>query len=372
MSPRKIYSGRKAYGAHKAYRRKHRIKINPVRFTLAIASLVIIIVMIVLIVIVVKDYVKKEQTPSDPPGQTQSADTDNKADVAVQDDADTAAVTDAAINDATANDTDGADDADGADAKDDEALTADGADGTAEANLPYYYEPERADRYTAYAEEHPKLSDEEVYWRVDADVDLPPYEDITEIKDTGALPLLVDKHFKLPDGFVPANLVSAGGGYQLTRETKDAYDAMHKAAAADGRSFSIVSAYRSIDYQRGLYAKYLKRDGGNASKTDTYSARPGHSSHHTGRTMDLVGEFGSMNGFGQTKASTWIIKHAWEYGFVLDYTDENVEITGYKSEPWQITYVGKPAAKIIHNEGIGSLEEYYAKYIKHEPGEGKS
>ena len=113
-----------------------------------------------------------------------------------------------------------------------------------------------------------------------------------------------------------------------------------------------------------MYARYLREDPDHA---DDYSARAGFSEHHTGRTVDLIGPNGTLRGFTGTKEADWVRENAWNYGFILRYTPENEAITGYESEPWHITYVGKEAAARMHTQGIGSLEEYVAKYVLHRP-----
>jgi D-alanyl-D-alanine carboxypeptidase len=55
------------------------------------------------------------------------------------------------------------------------------------------------------------------------------------------------------------------------------------------------------------------------------------------------------------------------YGFIVRFTEENADVTGYESEAWHITYVGKEAAETMRENNIGSLEEYAVKYMEHSP-----
>ncbi|MDR1572992.1 MAG: M15 family metallopeptidase [Clostridiales Family XIII bacterium] len=229
----------------------------------------------------------------------------------------------------------------------------------------YYYEEERLDRYLQYEAAHSELSSAEVVWQVDVDLDKPFYEDPAEIADVDSEQALVNKHFKFPDDFVPAELVTLEGDYRVTPATKEAYERMKADATAAGCAIRVGSAYRSIEYQKSLYARYLEQDPNNA---DNYSARPGFSEHHTGRTVDLIGPSGTLRGFVGTKEADWVRENAWNYGFIVRYTTENEAITGYESEPWHITYIGKEAAALMREHGIGSLEEYVAKYVRHLPG----
>jgi D-alanyl-D-alanine carboxypeptidase len=228
----------------------------------------------------------------------------------------------------------------------------------------YYYEEARLARYLQYEAAHPELSPEEVVWQVDVDLDKPFYQDPEEITDVHSEQALVNKHFKFPDDFVPAELVLIEGDYRVTPATREAYGRLKADATAAGCAIRVGSAYRSIEYQVSLYARYQSEDPGNA---DNYSARPGFSEHHTGRTIDLIGPSGTLRGFVGTKEAEWVRENAWNYGFIVRYTQENEAITGYESEPWHITYIGKEAAALMREQDIGSLEEYVARYVLHRP-----
>jgi D-alanyl-D-alanine carboxypeptidase len=227
----------------------------------------------------------------------------------------------------------------------------------------YYYESDKLDRYVAYAAGHSGLSAGDVVWRVNTKLDKPFYTDIEIIEDVYSLPVLVNKYYRLPDDFAPKEFAKIGGGYRVTPETAAAYESMEADAAAEGLGLRPGSAYRTIEYQVNLYARYKNEDGEAAA--DTYSSRPGHSEHHTGRTIDLVGPSGTLKGFGGTGEADWVAENAYKYGFIVRYTAENEDITGYMPEPWHITYVGTEAADTMKKENIRSLEEYMVKYVYH-------
>ena len=102
-------------------------------------------------------------------------------------------------------------------------------------------------------------------------------------------------------------------------------------------------------------------------KVDTYSARPGHSEHQTGRAIDLCGSFGSLNDFINTPEGPWVNENCYKYGFIIRYQQDIIPLTGYKYEPWHITYVGTEVAQTMHDLNIRCLEEYVVKYIDHQP-----
>ena len=236
-----------------------------------------------------------------------------------------------------------------------------------ENDFPYYYNEENEDRYKKYQNLNPDMDFEEVTWRVEADIDKPSYEETTEISidDENDLTVLVNKHFVLRSDYEPAQLVELGGGYLVTPETKTAFDEMKSDAQNDGINLMYTSAYRSLDRQETLYNNYVVEDG--QENADTYSARPGSSEHHTGRAIDLVDETWDLMQYEYSEDCQWIRDNCWKYGFILRYGEDIVDITGYMYESWHITYVGEKAAKIMHDEGIEALEEYWVKYVKYSP-----
>jgi D-alanyl-D-alanine carboxypeptidase len=228
----------------------------------------------------------------------------------------------------------------------------------------YFYEAENLSRYAVYAQRRTELSADEVVWRVNAKLDKAFYTDVTEITDFSP-PLLVNKYRRLPDDFVPQDLVNTSSGQQMTADTKAAYEAMRDAAGALGYHISAVSGYRSIEYQKGLYNRYVMEEG--KAIADSYSARDGHSEHHTGMAVDLVGPAGDLQGFVDTPEARWVAENARLYGFIVRYTEENADITGYIAEPWHVRWVGTEIADLMYAEGIESLEEYVVKYVDHRP-----
>ncbi|GHU66104.1 hypothetical protein AGMMS49983_15060 [Clostridia bacterium] len=241
----------------------------------------------------------------------------------------------------------------------------DGEDGdadTADAK-PYYYNPEREGRYAAFADAHPEIGMEDVYWMVDCDLDVAPYEDTHPLPDPNDILLMVNKHFYLPDGFAPTDLVPVGNT-MMRAEAGAAMQEMIDAAAAEGLNLWSQSGYRSYGVQVNLYADYSAQGG--VEGADTHSARPGYSEHQTGLTTDLNT---ITDAFGDTAEGKWVAENCWQYGYIVRYTKENTDVTLYKPEPWHMRYIGRDAAKVMHDEGILSLEEYWVKYVLYQPPE---
>ena len=133
----------------------------------------------------------------------------------------------------------------------------------------------------------------------------------------------------------------------------------------------VSSAYRSYDYQEGLFEKYVSEyisENPEASEEEAKafvaltSAPAGGSEHHTGLCVDLVrkGSPYLSENFEDTDAFDWLSQNAHKYGFILRYPKDKIDITKYSYEPWHYRFVGVYAANIIHEDGI-TLEEYLAE-----------
>lgn len=169
-----------------------------------------------------------------------------------------------------------------------------------------------------------------------------------------------------PLQYVPGDLRQPGlplaGGNTLMRT--EAASALERLAAdsnaATGRTMTLVSAFRTYEYQRDLYNQYVRANGQAAA--DRFSARPGYSEHQLGLAVD-IGESGSGCGLGQcfggTRTSQWVAQNAWRYGFVVRYPDGAESITGYMYEPWHLRYVGVELSSHMQRSGVNTLERIF-------------
>ena len=167
--------------------------------------------------------------------------------------------------------------------------------------------------------------------------------------------LMVNKTYSLPKDYSPSS---------LTKECERAFDEMKKAALKDGVIVWVSSGYRSYETQKALYQKYCKNDG--VLLADTYSARPGHSEHQTGLSIDVNSASSIDYETIYKKVGEWLENNCHHYGFIIRYPKGKEHITGYIHEPWHIRYVGKDYAIKIKESGL-CLEEYWgvdSKYAK--------
>lgn len=177
--------------------------------------------------------------------------------------------------------------------------------------------------------------------------------------------MLLNKANRLPDDWEPVDLKSIPEGYYvqdgkeyiLAASTLEAFIKMADAAADDGISLKVISAYRSAQYQLGLYNYYVQNHGSEAA--DTFSARTRHSEHETGYAVDI----NDVNPrFEQTAAFEWLNNNAAKYGFILRYPKGKEDITGYMYESWHWRYIGKIATEV--EESKLTYDEYYSQHLK--------
>ena len=172
-----------------------------------------------------------------------------------------------------------------------------------------------------------------------------------------------------------SNNVRVDSEYLVHHELIEQLKKMFSAAAADGvNHFIINSAYRSGALQQQLYD-----ENGSA-----YALPSGYSEHQTGLAIDIGSTQGTMD---KAKEGKWLANNAAnfatrrtsffarltqtsfsfgincpannaaDFGFILRYPENKIDVTGIAFEPWHFRYVGIPHSLIMEKEGL-VLEEY--------------
>jgi D-alanyl-D-alanine carboxypeptidase len=148
------------------------------------------------------------------------------------------------------------------------------------------------------------------------------------------------------------------GGYYV-RSFVIADLAQMAAAARDaGAAIGVASAYRSYSTQVATFNSWVSETG--YEDALLVSARPGHSEHQLGTTLDLKTAGGpdpwEVN-FASTAAGSWLRDNAWRYGFVMSYPyGPSPSVTCYAYEPWHYRYFGRALAAAIHDSAQTSRE----------------
>jgi D-alanyl-D-alanine carboxypeptidase len=155
---------------------------------------------------------------------------------------------------------------------------------------------------------------------------------------------------------IDAGLVADGYEPQFMRaQAASALASLVADAHALGLALQAFSGYRSYDLQVIVFWNYVDQYG--LEEANRFSARPGHSEHQLGTTMDisLVG-IGLEEEFGMTPAGQWLASNAVNYGFVISYPQGGEPITGYVWEPWHIRWLGYNTASAVVESGLSLTE----------------
>ena len=154
----------------------------------------------------------------------------------------------------------------------------------------------------------------------------------TDLIETRGLPLCAE-----PEALELAEVGDDGREYRLTPDAARAWRRMKQAAAGDGVTMKLISAFRSIDRQVEILREKLA-EGQTVDEILAASAPPGFSEHHTGRAIDI-----DTDGvppleieFERTPAFAWLSRNAARFGFVLSFPEGNRY--GYQYEPWHWFY----------------------------------
>ena len=176
--------------------------------------------------------------------------------------------------------------------------------------------------------------------------------------------ILVNSTHPLADDY-SVDLTELRNGQSVdTRILSDLQEMFDAARSED--IYPIVSdAYRTREDQQTLMDDVIQNyeDEGYSSKeasskAEQVIAKPGTSEHETGLAIDIAGD----DDYDQDTDSVleWMNSNAYKYGFILRYPSGKESVTGAEAENDHYRYVGKEAAKVIHDQGI-CLEEYLSQ-----------
>ena len=168
------------------------------------------------------------------------------------------------------------------------------------------------------------------------------------MKDRSSHFALINQEFTLDKNFVPK--LTGSGNMQMEPTAYENLQTMLKDAKAAGLTVNMRSGYRSFARQTQLY--------GNGN--NIYRAAPGTSEHQSGLAMDVVNGAGALDDkLSNSAEAKWLAENCWKYGFVIRYTDEKADITGYPAEWWHVRYLGKTLAYELYHTGM-CYEEFFA------------
>ncbi|MCD7730102.1 MAG: M15 family metallopeptidase [Oscillospiraceae bacterium] len=217
-----------------------------------------------------------------------------------------------------------------------------------------------------------KLADTDVGNAEAETVETGEQEDAVEIDNEWAM-FLVNKNNPLPDNYddiIETSVIysTAERDFEFDSRAAEYMTDMIAAAKADGINLTVISSYRTIEYQQYNFDRSVQQrvnDGMTYDEAYEDTAKevafPGESEHNAGLSADIFSdEYYSLDddGFKNTKAYEWLMENAADYGFILRYPEGKEGITGFIYEPWHYRFIGVYYAHKVQESGL-CLEEYF-------------
>ena len=207
--------------------------------------------------------------------------------------------------------------------------------------------------------------DEIITAAISAAADVIATSNRVRIDDPSSITVVVNKHRPLqPIDYEPEVVwadVPHGFAPYMRPIVAEGLAAMFAAFTAEtGEQLLAQSSYRSYDDQVYTYNSCIDNLG--YTQAERACARPGHSEHQTGLTIDIAAVgWGCLiqECFGDMLPGQWLAANAWQYGFLVRYPPGAEHITGFAYEPWHLRYTGVEVTTDMHERGITTLEEYY-------------
>jgi D-alanyl-D-alanine carboxypeptidase len=145
-----------------------------------------------------------------------------------------------------------------------------------------------------------------------------------------------------------------GREQRLAPSAADCWQAMQGTAQRQGVSLLLVSAFRSVDYQRDIWERKLTA-GESVEQILRVSAPPGYSEHHTGWAIDVTapGCPPVTEEFESTAAFAWLLTNAGTFGFSMTYPRHNRYGVIYEPWHWSVNEITpNPCDQSLSNGGV--------------------
>ena len=181
---------------------------------------------------------------------------------------------------------------------------------------------------------------------------------------------LVNETYMLSASFAP-NVTEVRDGERFDVRAAEALEDMLAGAERSGYTVCVRAGYRGYQTQSYLFFGRVSLIAENEEleyavaeeKTKSLVAYPGTSDHQTGLAVDLMDSRATPmteEAAAELPVLKWLQQHCADYGFILRYPKEKLEVTGWY-EPWHFRYVGQEAAAYIMKNGM-CLEEFIALF----------
>jgi D-alanyl-D-alanine carboxypeptidase len=230
-----------------------------------------------------------------------------------------------------------------------------------------YYDKALEEQYLSYKMKHEQCIWVDVITYVNIGLHEEYYRNVKKVIEPYSLHVLVNKYNRLGEDFIPKDLEPIDEKFNpdrlfLRHDARLAFEEMCRGAEYGGLRLKAISTFRGFYYQWKIYLKDITWNQSIEEYSrvrDRVSARPGHSEHQTGLSVDI-------NDLEQTFEATpegrWLAANAHHYGFILRYPKGKEFVTGYDYEPWHYRYIGRELAESVNYSEL-TYDEFYARYL---------
>ena len=187
-------------------------------------------------------------------------------------------------------------------------------------------------------------------------------EELSE-PDTKDLPwnlILVNRDHPIPKNY-QVKLTTLSNGQKVDSRIYPSLQKMFDDARAKGLGLFVAAGYRTAEKQEQLLKERIaayKNEGNSNKEAEQLAKRwvavPGTSEHQLGIAVDINAD---TNICKKEDLYQWLADNSFKYGFIKRYPEGKTKVTGIINEPWHYRYVGKKAAKEMHEQNL-CLEEY--------------
>ena len=173
---------------------------------------------------------------------------------------------------------------------------------------------------------------------------------------------LINKNYPLDRNYTPSKgYVIENTSVMADIRVAEAYRLMYNAALTEDVVLTPYSAYCGYQRQKTIYdnkvqafiLQGLTEDEARLSAEKRVEPA-GCSENGAGLAVDVIS---ASAGFSSTNEYKWLVANAHNYGFVLRYPEDKMEITGMIYQPWHWRYVGIEVATEMKEQNL-CLEEF--------------
>lgn len=213
--------------------------------------------------------------------------------------------------------------------------------------------PSYTTREQIYANEHTDLTEAEVRRDVKLGLDRSNYDDPSIVQDPDSITVFVNKHWRLPDGYSPQDLVDTDG-VRLRQKAADAWQGLKNALQEQGITIQITGGYLSPEESQSLYEQAVSEYG--QEQADTVFSQGLFSDSNTGLGLEFT--IPDAEDPAADPAYQTVIDEAARHGFIVRYTEAGKDLSQMNAQPLHLRYVGQELSDYLYNHAL-SFDEYF-------------